>query len=312
MEMPINYFVDKKIFVTGAGGFIGRHLVLPLLERGAEVSALFHPSDIAHSFEKKLSNVFIADLKDEASVNKIFDSVKPDIIYHLAAINSIPYSKEQPAETIKVNFNGTLNLLEAARNNGGGKFIYISSAEIYSQSNNPINENQALDAGSPYAVSKIAADCLVQDYHRIYGVRSVIARPFNIYGPGNYKNVIFKFIKAALKSEDLKVEGGGQIKDFIYVEDFVRALLLAGENDAADGEIFNVGSQRPVAIRDLAEWIIAFSGSQSRIVIGDRRDIGSKNLISDSGKIRTLLNWNPQIDLQEGLKKTIDWAKYGC
>ncbi len=299
---------NKKIFVTGASGFVGSHLVERLLECGAKVSVLVNPDEPMENIQSKkdkLDGVFIQDIKNGDAVAKILSDSLPDVVYHLAAICSVPYSKEYPVKTFGVNFNGTLNILESVRKNGKGRVVYISSAEIYDISSSPIDEDYGVFPDSPYAASKAAADYLAISYYKTYGTRVSILRPFNVYGPGNRKNVIFKFIRAALRNEDIIVEGGDQIRDFTYLDDFIEVLLLAGEN-MVDGEIFNIGSGESITIKELADKIVDMVRSQSKIIIGNKRDVESRDLVCDYGKIHKALGWKPQVGLEEGLKRTIN------
>lgn len=302
-------FLNKKIFITGAFGFLGNYLREELLERGAVIYALAGPDDRYDSAEtSRIKKVFKENISNREAIAKIIEEVRPEIIYHLASIVSVPYSKDYPLATMDINFGGTLNLLEAVRCAGGGKFIYASSVEIYEGSNYPIDENYLVSPNSPYAASKAAADYLISCYHKSYGIPTVILRPFNIYGPGNYKNVIFKFIQTALKNNALNVEGGNQIKDFLYIEDAVRAFLLAGENNVF-GEAFNIGSGNIITINELAHKIILLADSEAEITKNNPRDIKSKNYICNYSKIEKCFGWRPQVGLEEGLKRTIDWAR---
>lgn len=301
----------KNIFITGASGFAGSFLCKELLARRAKLSALVNPADKElklGGLEKNIS-IYKADIKDAAAVQDIIATINPEIIYHLAAINSVSYSVSHPREVLDVNFYGTLNLLEAAKFSGA-KFIYISSAEIYAESDSPINENGKILPDSPYAVSKAAADHLVACYNKIYQLPTVIFRPFNIYGPENYKNVIFKFAEAAFAGKNLELDGGGsQAKDFIFIKDFIEALCLAAANLHAEGEIFNIGSGRSISIKDLAEKIIFLTRSPSKIIIKEARQASNKNFKCDSGKLKRILNWNASADLEKGLAETVLWIK---
>lgn len=304
-----NNFFNKRVFITGAFGFLGKCLIENLSERGAIIYALAGPDDKYESTAVgRIKNVFKEDIKNREALVKIIGEIKPEIIYHLAAIGSVPYSKENPLVVLDVNFGGTMNLLEAVRRAGCGKFIYVSSAEIYAGSDRPIDEKHPVLPDSPYAASKVAADYLVSSYYKSYGMPAVILRPFNIYGPGNHKNVIFKFIQAALKNDVLRVEGGGQIKDFLFVDDAVRAFLSAGEGTVS-GEVFNIGSGKAITIKDLANKIILLAVSGARIIEDNPRGTKSKNFICDYAKIEKNLGWKPQVSLEEGLKRTIDWVK---
>lgn len=306
----INDFLNKRVFITGAFGFVGSHLIESLRARGAVIYALSGPDEqYTVADGGRVKNVFKEDIENQKAIFKIIDQVKPEIIYHLAAVTSVPYSKENPAKVVGINFNGTFNLLEAVRRNGKGKFVYVSSAEIYNKSDAPVGENCEIFPDSPYAASKAAADHLVFSYYQTYALPVFIFRPSNIYGPGNRKNVIFKFIDAALKDGVITVDGGEQIKDFIYIDDFVNALLQASSDDSAVGETFNVGSGKAIAIKELAIKIIGLANSQSRILVGEKRDIRSKNFQCNYDKINKMLGWKPWTGLEAGLLKTIDWAK---
>jgi NAD dependent epimerase/dehydratase len=311
----------KQVLVTGAGGFIGSHLAARLVELGARVRALVRynsrndwgllellPPEVQAHLE-----VAPGDVTDPFMTSQAVKDC--EVIFHLAALIAIPYSYIAPAQFVAVNCTGTLNLLEAARRHGVERFVHTSTSETYGTAQyTPIDEHHPLKGQSPYAASKIGADKLAESYHLSFGAPVAVIRPFNTYGPRqSARAVIPTIISQGLSGEVIRLGSLTPIRDLTYVSDTVDAFLKVAENPRAVGEVINVGSGKSVSIGELAETIAALLGSGKRIVTEpDRvRPEASEvmELLCDHRKARELLGWEPQVSLEEGLGRTIEFIQ---
>ena len=307
----------KRVLVTGAGGFIGSHLVERLAELGASVRALvrynsrndwglleFLPASVKESLE-----IVAGDITDPFGTARAMDGC--EIVFHLAALIAIPYSYIAPSQFVAVNCGGTLNLLEAARQQGVERFVHTSTSETYGTAHyTPIDENHSLRGQSPYAASKIGADKLAESYHLSFGVPVATIRPFNTYGPRqSARAVIPTIISQALSGEVIRLGSLAPVRDLNYVSDTVEGFIKVAENPRAAGEVINVGSGKSVSIGELAEKIVGLMGGGKRIVSAEERvrPEGSEvmELLCDPRKARELLGWEPRVSLEDGLARTI-------
>jgi NAD dependent epimerase/dehydratase len=310
---------DKKVLVTGAGGFIGSHLVERLVTSGAKVKAFVRynsrndwglleilPVHIQNEIE-----VISGNLKDVESVgNAVKDT---DMVFHLAALISIPYSYLNPRDVIETNVIGTLSVLNAAREHTVEKLIHTSSSEVYGTAQYiPIDEKHPLQAQSPYAASKIGADKIVESYYLSFDLPVTIVRPFNTYGPRqSARAVIPTIITQALSKDKIFLGAMHPTRDFLYVEDTVSGFIKAAESPKSVGETFNFGSGQEVSIGELADKITTLIGKDVEIVFDATRIRPEKSeverLLADATKAKELLGWEPQFSLDEGIRKTIEW-----
>jgi dTDP-glucose 4,6-dehydratase len=307
----------KKVLVTGGDGFMGSHLTEKLLELGADVSILIKSS--ISKTEPVLRNLdhvkdSIKIINGNISENDCITSMiknKPQVIFHLAAIAYVNYSFEHPFETIRANYYGTLNVLQAAMNLDIERLVVTSSSEVYGTAQYPsIDESHPLNPTSPYAASKAAADRTCFSFWKTYGLPIAIIRPFNTYGPRHTYDVIPKFIGLALKNKPLTIYGTGEQKrDFTYVDDMIRAFLIMGSDKKAIGEVVNFGTGKDVAINELAKKIVEISGSKSPIVYQKERLAEVERLICNYDKAKKLFGWTPKILIDEGLKRNIEWER---
>ncbi len=309
---------DQTVLVTGAGGFIGSRLVEKLALQGAHVRAFVRytsraeigllkqlPSEIIEKIE-----IIRGDLRDYNAVDQAAKGV--DTVFHLGALISIPYSYVHPVETVQTNIDGTLNVLEACRRYGS-KLIHTSSSEVYGTAlYAPIDEIHPLQGQSPYSASKIGADKLVESYFRSFGMPSVTIRPFNTYGPRqSNRAVIPTIITQALSGDVVRLGNLDAIRDFTYLDDTVHGFMLAGQADLWNGETYNLGTGEEISIGAVAELIFRILGKQPKIQVEAQRLRPEKSevlrLISDNQKAKTALKWQPEVGMEEGLKRTIDW-----
>lgn len=318
--MSKNYWKGKKILVTGADGFMGSHLTEKLLSLGASVSVLVRGNSINGTYQYHLRNIphLKKDLDRIIAVNigsadciPLVIKSKPKVIFHLAADAYVPYSFDRPLEVTATNLNGTLNMLHAAMKiDGLERIVCTSSSEIYGTAlKRSINESHPLNPTSPYAASKVAADRFAFSYRQTYHLPIAIIRPFNTFGPRHTYDVIPKFIKMALHGEPITIYGHGtQTRDFTYVDDMIRAFLVMGEHKKAVGEVVNFGTGRDVSINYIAIQIVKISRSRSKIIHVKKRLAEVKRLCCDPSKAGKLFGWQPAVDVEEGLRRNIEWA----
>jgi|UniRef100_A0A7C5EMM7 NAD dependent epimerase/dehydratase len=311
------WWESRRVLVTGAGGFIGSHLVERLVELGARVRALVRYNsrndwgllELLPEKLKKEIEVISGDITDPYGVERMVAGC--ELVFHLAALVAIPYSYLAPAQFVAVNITGTLNLLEAARRAGVERFVHTSTSETYGSAQyTPIDERHPLQGQSPYAASKIGADKLVESYHRSFGLPVAIIRPFNTYGPRqSARAIIPAIISQGLKSDTIRLGLLTPVRDLTYVTDTVAGFIKIAEAPQAVGEVINIGSGKAVSIGDLAKRLIEIMGGGKEILQEDVRfrppDSEVMELLCDNRKARRLLGWEPQVSLDEGLSFTL-------
>lgn len=307
-----------RVLVTGAGGFIGSHLVETLCARGAQVVAFAHYNGDQRAgwldqspIRGEVECVF-GDVRDADRVERAAKDCAA--IFHLAALIGIPYSYVAPASYLDTNATGTLNVLRAAQRHGA-RLIHTSTSEVYGTARTaPISEDHPLQAQSPYAASKIAADKLVESFHLSFGVAATTVRPFNTFGPRqSLRAVIPTIIAQALKQDEIRLGNLTPTRDFTYVADTVDGFIAAAQCDAAIGRTVNLGVGAEISIGDLAARIAARLGRDVSVVQADDRTraAGSEvdRLLSDNGRMRALTGWAPRWSLDDGLDGVIDWMR---
>ena len=310
----------KRVVVTGAGGFIGSHLTERLVELGSDTIALVHYKSegssgwLDSSSVRNHMNVIPIDINDRDSLSDVMNNV--DIVFHLAALIAIPYSYRSPSSYIQTNVAGTLNVLQAARDAKVGRIVQTSSSEVYGTAINiPIDENHPLQAQSPYAASKIGADKLAESFYRSFGLPIVTIRPFNTYGPRqSARAVIPTIISQALSRSSIHLGNLNPTRDFNFVSDTVDGFLKVGSVDDIDGKVINIGTGKEISIGGLCEVILGLIGNTDLEIISDSDRIRPDSsevdrLCADSGLARSQLGWEPKIDLEHGISKTIEWIR---
>ncbi len=305
-----------KILITGAAGFIGGHLYSKLKSEGHDVAGIddySHPSKNPiprTSYDLPLNGIRRKDIRDDC----IWGDVKwADVVYHLAAQIHVDKSISHPQETVDVNVNGTLNILEACRKYRK-KLVFASTSEVYGTSQTDyMAETHPLDAQSPYAASKVAGDRLCKAYIDTYGLDICILRNFNTFGPyqndggegSSYGAVIGIFTRAALRNEPIRIFGDGeQRRDYMYITDAIKGYEIASRYTG----VLNIGSGQTVSINELAKKIIAITGSSSEIVHVDPRP-GEVNRLCAGIDLARTLGFTPETDFDKHLKDYIDWYK---
>jgi NAD dependent epimerase/dehydratase len=312
---------NKRVLVTGAGGFIGSHLTERLVNLGARVRALVRYNSrndwgllegLPGAVKRRLE-VIASDLTDPFATLSFPDDC--DVIFHLAALIAIPYSYTAPAQYLAANGVGTLNLLEAARRSGVQKFVHTSTSEVYGTAQYlPIDEAHPLTGQSPYAASKIAADKMAESYHLAFGLPVVTLRPFNTFGPRqSARAVIPTIITQALTGDTIHLGHLEPRRDLTYIDDTVEGFLRGATAPQAVGEVINLGTGMSVSIGELAQKIITLAGGKKEIACEAQRERPQNSevwhLESNNQRAREILGWRPKVSLEEGLRKTMDFIR---
>jgi dTDP-glucose 4,6-dehydratase len=312
-------WTGKRVLVTGAGGFIGSHLVERLVSEGADVRAMVHYNAtgqwgwLSVSPIKGEIQVVAGDLCDRESVQHAVAG--REIVFHLGALIAIPYSYQAPQSYVRTNIEGTLNVLLASREAGIERLVHTSTSEVYGTARYvPIDEMHPLQGQSPYSASKIGADKMVEAFDRSFDVPTVTVRPFNTYGPRqSARAVIPTIILQALAGKDIKLGNLSPTRDFNYVLDTVDGFIKAGEAPDANGSVINLGTGREISIGELAEKICKLVESPSRIICDEQRlrPVGSEveRLCACNLKAVEILGWQSAHALDDGLSLTIDWLQ---
>ena len=288
MDSPLD---GKHVLVSGSKGFMGKRLCHALEEKGAKVVSL----DIQDGI----------DIRDWSQVGKTAESL--DIIYHLAAISYVPFSFENPRKTYEVNVLGTLNMLELGRKLDVEKIIYTSSYVYGKPQYLPIDEKHPIDPHNPYARSKIIGEELVKGYNKDSGLPGVILRPFNIYGEGQNNDFLIPSIVKQVKTGKIKLKDPKPKRDFLYVDDMINAYIKAGEFTVSGLDVVNIGYGESFSVEEILEKIIRLSNQRVQVsYTKESRKNEIMDTVADIGKAKKLLNWQPETDINEGLKNILD------
>ncbi len=316
-----HFWYEKSVLVTGAGGFIGSHLVERLVAEGARVRAFVRYNSradwglLGELSANVLENIEViaGDLRDLPAVLEAMRGVSN--VFHLGALIAIPYSYVHPAEVVDVNITGTLNILLAACETGAARVVHTSTSEVYGTAQRvPIDESHPLQGQSPYSASKIGADKLAESFYRSFDTPVVTVRPFNTYGPRqSARAVIPTIITQALTQDVVRLGNLHARRDLTYVSDTVAGFLRVAEADGVLGETFNLGAGSEITVEALAEKIIQLAGRDVPTEVDPTRLRPAKSeverLLSDNSFARERLGWQPEVSLDEGLLRTIDWVR---
>ena len=310
----------KKILVTCGTGFIGSHLVESLIKKNYSVTAFDrynsnnHWGWLENSKYKKDFNVILGDIRDYDSINKSLKGF--DAVFHLAALIGIPYSYMSPLAYIKTNVEGTYNVLEASKNNNVSEIIITSTSEVYgSPQIIPINENHSVNAQSPYAATKIAADQLAMSYYKSFNQNIKIIRPFNTFGPRQSARAVIPTIISQILNKNKFIELGNinTTRDYTYVKDLCEAYVEITNVNCLKGQVINVGSKSEISIIDLVKILQKKIGVKKKIIqtFERKRKTTSEvnRLVCDNKKILEQTNWKSKISFDRGLDETIKWIK---
>ena len=309
----------KSVLVTGGGGFIGSHLCERLVEIGADVRAMVHYNALGtwgwldSSPLKDEIEVLAGDISDRDSVRRAAQGRQA--IFHLAALIAIPYSYDAPLSYVRTNVEGTLNVMQAARELDVERVVHTSTSEVYGTAQTvPIDENHPLQGQSPYSASKIGADKIAEAFHLSFEVPVITVRPFNTFGPRqSARAVIPTIITQCLTGDTVRLGNLHPTRDLNYVGNTVAGFIKAAEASAGIGQTVNLGSGREISIGDLAQLIAELTGRAISIESEAQRlrPEGSEvdRLLADATRARELLGWLPEISLEDGLRQTIAWIE---
>lgn len=305
-----------RILVTGGAGFIGSHIIEKLLSDGHEVVCLdnFDPyydpeikrNNIQPFLENKNFTLEVGDIRDRDILTLLLEGT--DYVFHEAAQAGVRISVDDPVKPHEVNATGTLNLLEAARNSGVKKIINASSSSVYGKvSYLPFDEDHPRQPVSPYGVSKLAAEEYCRIFSELYGLKAVSLRYFTVYGPRMRPDLAISiFTRKALANEPITIFGDGtKTRDFTYIEDIVRANLIAMQKGEGP---YNIGGGHRVSIQTLAEAIIKITGSTSEIRYADAVRGDAEHTFADTKRAERDLGWRPEVSLEEGLRRYAAWV----
>jgi NAD dependent epimerase/dehydratase len=314
-----NYWKNRNVLVTGAGGFIGSHLCDALVQQGANVSALLKYSSSGHigslqfSSHRASMKLHFGNIEDQEQISNL--TKNNDTVFHLAALIGIPYSYHAVESYLKTNVIGTYNVLNACQRANVRKVVITSTSECYGTAQYaPIDEKHPLQAQSPYAASKISADKLAESMFLSFKLPVTIARPFNTYGPRqSARAVIPTILSQAIMNKKVKLGSLSPKRDFNFVSDTVDGFLKIAESDKSNGELYNFGSGVEVSIGEvceLAKEILGFDfsiESQEERIRPEASEVF--RLLADSSKAKNDLSWSSKVNLREGLRQTADFVK---
>lgn len=312
---------DKRVLVTGAGGFIGSHLVDELLKKGADVTAFVHYNarndwgmlEGRYSDKTKNLTVIAGDVTDALFVKKAVADT--EYVFHLAALIGIPYSYVAPESYVNTNIKGTLNVMQACLDHEVTRVVHTSTSETYGTAQyTPIDEKHPLQGQSPYSASKIGADKIAESFYCSFELPVTTIRPFNTYGPRqSTRAVIPTIITQALTGNTVKLGSLTPIRDLTYVADTVNGFIKLAESKKTIGRTVNTGTGRGVTIGELADIIIRQVNPKAKIVCEKKRVRPDKSevmeLLCDKHSAAELAGWKPEYTLEDGLALTIEWMK---
>jgi dTDP-glucose 4,6-dehydratase len=315
------FWQDRTVLVTGAGGFIGSHLVERLVDDGANVRAFVRYNSrgdlglLSMLPQESLDKIEVVagDLRDLPAVTAAARGV--EVILHLGALIAIPYSYLHPAEVVETNVMGTLNVLLAGRESGVKRIVHTSTSEVYGTARRtPISEEHPLQGQSPYSASKIGADKIAESFYCAYNLPVVTLRPFNTYGPRqSARAVIPTIITQAITRSAIHLGNLDARRDFTFVSDTVEGFLRAGSVEGIEGGTFNLGVGSEITIGELVEAVVALMNKKIDVVVDEARLRPEKSevqrLISDNRLARERLGWEPRVSLNAGLAMTIEWIE---
>ena len=309
---------DKRILVTGADGFIGSHLVESLFKEGCKIRALSQYNSFNNwGWLEDIScleqiEVLTGDVRDPYFCKELTKDI--DVVFHLAALIAIPYSYVAPNSYVETNVNGTLNICQAAMENGVERVIHTSTSEVYGTAQYvPIDEKHPIQPQSPYSASKIGADAMAMSFHNSFELPLTIARPFNTYGPRQSARAVIPTIITQIAQGAEKIELGdvSPTRDFNYVKDTCSGMIALAKSDKTVGEVVNIGSNYEISVGDTLNLIKEIMGSNVEFVVDESRIRPANSevfrLWCDNKKILDLTDFKPEHSIKEGLEKTVEW-----
>ena len=307
----------QRYLITGGAGFIGANLAHTLVARGETVRILDdfstgRPENL-RGIEDRIE-ILRGDIRDPATMSRAVNGV--EVILHQAALNSNPRSIQEPVQTNDVNVGGTLTLLQAARAAGTRRVVYASSSSVYGEAAGlPKTEDMPTAPKAPYGVSKLAAELYCRVFTQVYGIETVSLRYFNVYGPrqhpdSEYAAVIPRFLRRMLAGKRPVIFGDGeQSRDFTPVDNVVAANLLAAESREGIGEVMNIAGGQPSTLNQLVAWLNELLGTDLPPIYEPPRPADIRHSYASIHMAGSLLGYQPQMDVREGLRHTIEWFR---
>jgi NAD dependent epimerase/dehydratase len=314
-------YANSPVLVTGAGGFIGSHLVEGLLNEGASVRALVRytstgsagfldelPSEVRSEID-----IVYGDLADEDCVRDSMRGI--EVAFHLAALIAIPYSYVHPREYVRTNVMGTLNVLQAARELGTRRVVHTSTSEVYGTAQYvPIDEKHPVVGQSPYSATKIGSDKLAESFWRSFELPVTTVRPFNTYGPRQSpRAVVPTIVVQALAGGTVALGSTTPTRDLTFVSDTVEGFMALARTDEAVGQVVNLGTGSEISISDLAALVFRVAGREAAVVSDQARvrppESEVERLLSDPTRARELFGWEPKVPLEEGIRRVIEYVE---
>lgn len=298
---------NLPVLVTGATGFIGRHLINALTRENADISIISRKKVALNGKIK----TYVGDLTDKAFISKAVKEANPKKIFHLAAVVNPSRDINLLEESFKVNFFGTVNLLNSLKNVEYDSFVFNSTAEVYGNSKIPFKENMMLNPLSPYSLSKASAEIFCNMLHKNNGYPITILRLFLVYGPGQKANRFLpQLLTALLQNKEFSMTKGQQKRDYTFIDDVIEALIKASLIKQASGETINICSGKQFSIKSIASRIAAMLDKRSLIKYNlPYRKNEQWDYCGDGTKARKILKWSPKTGIDNGLEKTIRWYK---
>jgi len=313
---------NKRVLVTGSAGFIGSHLVESLLNKNCQVRAFVRYNstnnwgwldNLGRNITKEIE-IFNGDIKFSDYVRKAVKGV--DIVFHLAALISIPYSYYSPESYVETNIKGTLNILQACLDFSVDRVVITSTSEVYGSARFiPITEQHPKQGQSPYSATKISADYISESFYRSFNLPVVIVRPFNTYGPRQSARAVIPTIITELLYGYNEVSLGSlhPTRDLVYVKDTVNGFIKLAECDEAVGQEVNISTQSEISINDIAQKIIDIINPSAKIITDSSRlrpqSSEVERLLGSNEKLKRLTGWIPEISIDKGIELTIEWFK---
>lgn len=311
---------NLKVLITGADGFIGSHLTEALVEAGYDVRAFVYYNSfnsygwldtISKEIKSKIE-FFPGDIRDPNGVREAMKGV--DTVFHLAALIAIPFSYHSPDSYIDTNVKGTLNIIQAARDNNVKRVLVTSTSEVYGTAQFvPITELHPKQSQSPYSASKIGADAIADSFYRSFDLPITIVRPFNTFGPRQSARAVIPTIISQLLNgaEEIKLGDITPTRDLLYVKDTVNGFLKIAQCDELIGHEVNIATQSEISVGDLAQQLINNINPNAKIITDSVRLRPEKSevfrLFGSNEKLKSFTDWNQSYSLSDGLKETIDW-----
>jgi len=311
----------KKVVVTGAGGFIGSHLVDALVAAGAATTAV-----VRYNSGSLIGNLAFMDAETRKTMRVVSGNIEDsdfvyqtikghDIVFHLAALIAIPYSYEAPRSYVRTNVEGTLNVLEAARHYDVARVVHTSTSEVYGTAlKTPIDESHPLQGQSPYSASKIAADKLAESYYRSFATPVMTLRPFNTFGPRqSARAFIPTIISQALDCDEVRLGALTPERDMTYVSDTVAGFMAAATAPGIEGMTINLGTGETYSVGWFAKRILNLMTVDKPIIQEEERLRPTQSevmkLVSDNTRARDIMGWSPKVSLDDGLRRAIEFVR---